>query len=56
MVRLCYDEAIRAVKEHPEYRQWSEEERYYMLVREQMFRIGNAFEWDISGGRIDEGF
>lgn len=50
---MCYNEAIRTVMSSPDYGTWSEQERYYMLVREQMYRIGNTLEWDISGGRLD---
>ena len=50
---MCYNEAIRTVMSSPDYSAWSEQERYYMLVREQMYRIGNALEWDISGGKLD---
>lgn len=51
-IDTCYDEAIRIVKEDPEYDKWSSEEKYYMLVREQMRGIGRYFEWDISGGKL----
>lgn len=49
---ICYDGLEQAVMEHPDYSNWTYEERYYMLVRENMLRIGRYFEWDIAGGRL----
>ncbi len=51
---VCYEEAKRTVAENQEYENWAFEERYYMLGREQMFRLGRLFEWKIMGGHIDE--
>lgn len=50
--QICYDEAGRIVADNPEFSEWSYEERYYMLIREQMRGLGRYFEWDISGGRL----
>ena len=49
---MCYDEARRIVEADPKYETWTPDERYYMLVREQMRGIGRAFEWDIAGGKL----
>lgn len=51
---ICYDEAIRTISEHPDFYNWTVQERYYMLIRERMYRICNSFEWELSAGNIDE--
>ena len=52
-IRICEGEADRTVKLDPGYEEWTYEERYYMLGRERMFRLGRLFEWSIMGGHID---
>lgn len=52
--KIAYEGALEAVKNDPNFIDWTYEERYYMLIREQSLRICNYFEWDYSGGSLDE--
>lgn len=51
-VNMCYKQAQEDLKLDPRFQDWSYEERYYMLIREQMRRIANIFEWSVMGGEI----
>lgn len=39
--------------DHPDFYYWSVEERNYMAIREQAYRIAQHYGWTLEGGRID---
>lgn len=39
--------------DHPDFYFWSVEERNYMAIREQAYRIAQHYGWTLEGGRID---
>jgi hypothetical protein len=39
--------------DHPNFFDWTFEERNYMAIREQSFRIAQHYGWTLEGGRID---
>ena len=39
--------------DHPDFYYWSVEERNYMAIREQAYRIVQHYGWTLEGGRID---
>ncbi|MBO5957536.1 MAG: hypothetical protein J6Q39_08275 [Bacteroidales bacterium] len=39
--------------EHPNFFDWTIEERNYMAIREQAYRIAQNYGWTLEGGRID---
>ena len=39
--------------DNPEFFDWSYEERNYMCIREQAYRIARYFNWTLEGGRIN---
>ena len=43
------------IMEHPNFYDWTVEERNYMAIREQAFRITQHYGWTMEGGRIDFG-
>lgn len=46
-------EAERDMMDDPGFFGWSLEERNYMFVREQMYRIARHFGWTVEGGRVN---
>lgn len=42
------------IQSHPMFEQWTPEERNYMAIREQAYRIARHYEWELEGGREDE--
>ena len=42
------------LKNYPEYKEWSPEERNYMFIREKFFRISRHFKWKVLGGDIND--
>ena len=51
---LLANEANRTVIDYPGFFEWSLEERNYMAIREQAYRIAQHFGWTMEGGRIDD--
>lgn len=49
-VEWIADEVDRDIMEMPEYDSWTIEERNYMAIREQAYRIARHYEWDLMGG------
>lgn len=49
------DSVTNEMIDHPNFFDWSIEERNYMAIREQAFRIAQQFGWTLEGGRIDVG-
>lgn len=45
--------ADNAIFDDPNFLSWSIEERNYMAIREQAYRIARHFGWTLEGGRID---
>lgn len=43
----------RDLIQDPNFFEWSIEERNYMAIREQAYRIAREFGWTLEGGRID---
>ena len=43
------------IMEHPDFFYWTVEERNYMAIREQAFRIAQHYGWTLEGGRINVG-
>ena len=41
------------ILDHPNFFDWTVEERNYMAIREQAFRIAQQYGWTLEGGRID---
>ena len=37
--------------DHPDFCEWTPEERSYMAIREQAYQIARYFEWNMEGGR-----
>lgn len=50
---LLANEANRTIIDYPGFFEWSLEERNYMAIREQAYRIAQHFGWTMEGGRID---
>lgn len=40
--------------DNPEFFDWSVDERNYMCIREQAYRIARYFNWTLEGGRIND--
>ncbi len=53
VVRIS-NEANYQIIDQPEFSSWTLEERNYMAIREQAYRISREFEWKIEGGKLDE--
>lgn len=51
--RMLETEANNTVVELPGFFDWTIEERNYMAIREQAYRIAQHFGWTMEGGRID---
>ena len=47
------DSVTLDIMDDPNFFDWSVEERNYMAIREQAFRIAQHFGWTLEGGRID---
>ena len=52
-IKTISREADLEIMEHPNFFDWSIEERNYMAIREQAFKICRHYGWIIEGGRID---
>ena len=52
-IKTISREADSEIMEHPNFFDWSIEERNYMAIREQAFKICKHYGWRIEGGRID---
>lgn len=50
---LLANEANRTIIDYPGFFDWTLEERNYMAIREQAYRIAQHFGWTMEGGRID---
>jgi hypothetical protein len=50
-IKLEADRDIRAL---PGFAEWSEEERTYVAIREQAYRIARHFKWEMQGGSLNE--
>lgn len=53
VVKTISREADMDIIQHPNFFEWSIEERNYIAIREQAFRIAQHYGWRIEGGRID---
>lgn len=53
IVRELANDANRTIMDDPNFFNWTIEERNYMGIKEQAFRIAREFNWIIEGGRID---
>lgn len=51
--KIISQEADFAIVEHPNFFDWEIEERNYMTIREQAYRISQYYGWTLEGGRID---
>ena len=47
-------EANVTIMEDPDFCSWSLEERNYMAIREQAYRIARNYGWTIEGGKMDD--
>ncbi len=47
-------QATTDIMEHPDFYDWTIEERNYMAIREQMYLLARRFGWTIEGGRLFE--
>lgn len=52
--RMLENEANNTVVALPDFFSWTMEERNYMAIREQAYRIAQHFGWTMEGGRIDD--
>lgn len=46
-------EVTTEILDHPSFFDWSVDERNYMAIREQAYRIAQNYGWTLEGGRID---
>ena len=47
------EQVNRDMIDDPDFFDWSIEERNYMAIREQAYRIARYYGWTLEGGRID---
>jgi len=53
-VNRIRQEANITIMEDPDFFSWSIEERNYMAIKEQAYRIARNYGWIIEGGRTDD--